>query len=55
MPRNYVRSKPHNKISPKQIELLRKLRADGVNVTAIAGALHVSRVHAYRLIAKYCP
>lgn len=55
MPRSYVRSNPHNKISPKQIELLRKWHAAGVPVAAIAGALHVSRVHAYRLIAKYCP
>lgn len=54
MPRSYVRSKPHNKISPKQIDLLRKLHSSGVNVAAIAGALHISRVHAYRLIAKYC-
>jgi predicted DNA-binding protein YlxM (UPF0122 family) len=54
MPRNYVRSKPHNKITPKQIETLRKLHAADVSVTSIAAALGLSRVHVYRLIRKYC-
>lgn len=51
--RKYVRSKPHNKITPHTIRVMRALRAEGVAVAEIARTLNVSRMTVYRLCEKY--
>lgn len=51
--RKYVRSSPHNKVTPHAIRVLRALRGEGVPVAEIAKTLNLSRMTVYRLIEKY--
>lgn len=51
--RKYVRSKPHNKITPHTIRVLRALKAEGVAVVEIAKTLNLSRMTVYRLCKQY--
>ena len=51
--RKYVRSQPHNKISRKMLNQLRKMLDAEVPKSRIAAALGIHRSHLYRLIDKY--
>lgn len=53
MPRKYVRSNPHNKVTPHSLRVLKTLRTEGVAVAEIAKTLNLSRMTVYRLIEKY--
>lgn len=51
--RKYVRSSPHNKVTPHTIRVLRAMRGEGVAVAEIAKTLNLSRMTVYRLCKQY--
>jgi len=51
--RTYRRSKPHNKVSPAKLELIKELLKTRLPRCRIADSVGISRAHLYHLMKQY--